>query len=275
MDLGLRGKVAVVTGAGRGIGRAIVMTLAAEGARAAINDFYRERAEAVANEIAAAGGDALPIQADVTSKKSVDAMVKKILDTWGRLDILVNNAGIPAGMLEALDPGIPGVPFMQMTPEEWNKWISLNLIGVFNCCRAALDPMVQQNRGRIVSIVSDAGRIGQPGQSVYSAAKAGIIGFSKALAKETARFKITVNCVAPGETWGTYVSDLAGSREPQTEEQKETRQKLLRLYPLARSMNRLGLPEDLANAVAYFVSDGAEWVTGQVLSVNGGFCMVD
>jgi len=272
MNLGLAEKVALVTGSGRGIGRAIIMTLASEGVKAVVNDFYAERAESVANEINDAGGQAIAIQADLTKDEEVEMMVAKILDHWDRLDILVNNAGIPAGLLESRTKR---GPFIETPRNEYDMWINLDFYGMLSCCRTALQPMAKQNWGRIVNIVSDAGRMGEPGQTIYSGCKAGTIGFSKSLAKEVARYKITVNCVAPSATWETYLSEKSGTANPQTEEQEKRQKAMFRLYPLARSMGRLGLPRDLANAVAYFVSDGAEWVTGQVLSVNGGYSMVD
>jgi NAD(P)-dependent dehydrogenase (short-subunit alcohol dehydrogenase family) len=138
-----------------------------------------------------------------------------------------------------------------------------------------LEVMAKQKYGKIVSIISDAGRIGEPGQVLYSGAKAGIVGSTKALAKEAARYRVNVNCVSASATGGTYTSERSGSENPATPEQKERVEKVMKVYPLARSMGRLGLPSDIANAVAFFASDVSEWVTGQVLSVNGGYCMVD
>jgi 3-oxoacyl-[acyl-carrier protein] reductase len=274
MDLKLKGKVAIVTGSGRGIGRAITTILASEGAKVAVNDYYLERAESVAKEIRDSGGEAIPLQADVTKADQVEQMVKKVLDNWGKVDILVNNAGIPAGVLETNALSLMHT-FRESDKTEWDRLIELDLYGVLNCCRAVVGPMSTQNYGKIVSIISDAGRIGEPRQAVYSGVKAGIVGFSKALAKEVARYKINVNCVAPSATGGTYLSQLTGSDQPRTDEEKERLRKVMSVYPLARSMGRLGIPSDIANAVAFLVSDVSEWVTGQVLSVNGGYCMVD
>lgn len=274
MDLKLKGRVGIVTGSGRGIGRGIVMTLAAEGAKVVVNDYYLDRAEAVAKEIKNAGGEALEVQADITQAAQVDQMVKKVLDQWGKVDILVNNAGIPAGLLEK-NPITLIRTFMESERADWDRMINLDFIGTMNCCKAVLGPMSKQTYGKIVNIISDAGRIGEPRQVVYSGVKAGIVGFSKALAKEVAQFKINVNCVAPSATGQTFTSQLTGSDNPQTPEQKERLSKVMKVYPLARSMGRLGLPSDLANAVAFLASDAAEWITGQVLSVNGGYCMVD
>jgi len=274
MDLKLKGKVGIVTGSGRGIGRGIVMTLAAEGARMAVNDYYLDRAEAVSKEIKEAGGEAIAVQADITKAEQVEQMVKKVVDQWGKVDILVNNAGIPAGVLES-NPLSLMRTFMESERAEWDRLIQLDFMGTLNCCKAVLGRMAPQKYGKIINIISDAGRVGEPRQAVYSGVKAGMVGFSKALAKEVAQFKINVNCVAPSATGQTFTSQLTGSDNPRTDEQKERLNKVMKVYPLARSMGRLGLPSDLANAVAFLASDVSEWVTGQVLSVNGGYCMVD
>jgi len=274
MDLGLKGKVAIVTGSGRGIGRGIAMTLAANGAHVAINDFYLDRAEAVAKEITDTGGKALPVQADVTQSVQVDDMVGKVAAELGAVHILVNNAGIPAGVLET-DPLSLMRTFMDANRSDWEKLINLDFVGVLNCCKAALPYMVKQKYGKIVSIISDAGRVGEPNLAVYSGVKAGVVGFSKALAKEVARYEINVNCVAASATTGTYLSELTGTEAPRNDAERERLDKALKVYPLGRSKKRLGTPTDMANAVAFFVSDVSEWVTGQVLSINGGYCMVD
>ncbi|MBN1614204.1 MAG: SDR family oxidoreductase, partial [Deltaproteobacteria bacterium] len=225
-------------------------------------------------EIKSAGGKAMAAQADVTQTESVEQMVGKVAGEWGTVHILVNNAGIPAGILET-DPLSAMRTFMDSTRADWDKWINLDLFGVMNCCKAVLPFMAKQKYGKIVSIISDAGRVGEPGQVVYSGVKAGIVGFSKALAKEVARHEINVNCVAPSATGGTFLSGLMGTDKPRNEAEQERLDKILKVYPLGRSKKRLGQPSDLANAVAFFVSDASEWVTGQVLSVNGGYCMVD
>jgi len=153
MDLGLKGKVTVVTGSGRGIGRSIAMTLASEGAKVAVNDYYLDRAESVAKEIKEAGGESMPAQADITDAAQVEQMVKKILDKWGKVDILVNNAGIPAGVLETDALSLMHT-FMESNKTEWERLIGLDLYGVLNCCHAVLGPMSSQNYGKIVSIIS-------------------------------------------------------------------------------------------------------------------------
>ncbi len=274
MDLKLKGKVAIITGSGRGIGRIIAKTLAGEGVKVVINDFYLERAESTAKELKTDGFEAMPAQADVTQYEQVEQMVKKVVEAWGRVDILVNNAGLPAGLLES-DPKLGMRAFLETEREVWNRWIQLDTVGTLNCCRAVLEVMAKQKYGKIVNIISDAGRIGEPGQVMYSGAKAGMVGSTKALAKEAARYRVTVNCVSASATTGTYTAERSGSENPTTPEQKERVEKVMKVYPLARSMGRLGLPSDIANAVAFFASDVSEWVTGQVLSVNGGYCMVD
>ena len=274
MDLGLRGRVALVTGAGRGIGRAIAMTLASEGAKVGVNDYYLDRAESVVREIEDKGGAAAPAQADVTRAEEVQGMMDGLAAKWGTVDILVNNAGIPAGVLET-NPLSLARTFMETERGDWEKLIQLDFVGTLNCCKAVLVHMAKQNRGKIVNIISDAGRIGEPRQAVYSGVKAGIVGFSKALAKEVARFKVNVNCVAPSATTGTFLSQLTGTESPATPEQQERLRKIMKVYPLAPAMGRLGLPSDLANAVAFLASEASDWITGQVLSVNGGYCMVD
>ena len=276
MDLGLKDKIAIVTGAGRGIGRQIALTLAGEGAKVVVNDFYEERAKTVADEIKAAGGQAIGVQADVTKFDEVQAMVNRAVEEWGTVHILCNNAG-NAGVLETgagpsqIPAGIAGL-FMEMSQQGWDQWIKVNYYGLLNCARAVLDHMINQKYGKIVTTISDAGRVGEPRQSVYSGAKAAQVGFSKALAKEMGRHCINVNCVAPG---ATYTEATFGRFEDRTDEVKEREQALYRVYPLARGHQRLGLPADIANAVAFLASDRAEWVTGQVLSVSGGYSTVD
>jgi len=228
----------------------------------------------VAEEIKSAGGKAIAAQADVTQGELVEQMVNKVAAEWGTVHILVNNAGIPAGVLET-DPMSMMRTFMDTTRADWDKLINLDFIGVLNCCKAVLPYMSKQKYGKIVSIISDAGRVGEPGQTVYSGVKAGIVGFSKALAKEVCRFEVNVNCVAPSATTGTFLSELLGTGNPRNADEQARLDKILKVYPLGRSKKRLGNPSDLANAVVFLASDVSEWVTGQVLSVNGGYCMVD
>jgi NAD(P)-dependent dehydrogenase (short-subunit alcohol dehydrogenase family) len=274
MDLYLKDRVAIVTGSGRGIGRAIALTLAAEGVRVCVNDIFDDRIDEMVGEIRAAGGEALGVSADVTDRTQVESMVRQVVDAWGTVHILVNNAGIPAPVGSGGGAGGGSGYFQDTTPEAWPKVMDVITFGVLHCTQACLPQMVQQQYGKIVSIISDAGRVGEPRLAVYSMAKAGVVGFSKALAKEVGRFKINVNCVSPGVT---QTESLAGSpvgAAGAAPEERERFQALLRQYPMGRGLQRIGQPQDIANAVAFLVSDRAEWITGQVLSVNGGYAMV-
>jgi NAD(P)-dependent dehydrogenase (short-subunit alcohol dehydrogenase family) len=264
MDLGIKGRVALVTGAGRGIGRQISLTLAEEGVRVAVNDLFEDRAAAVVEEIRGAGGEAMAVAFDVTNYDAVRAAVGRIVGEFGRLDILVNNAGVPAVSTEEVTPGAGGF-FSTSDQAQWDRTMGLITYGVLNCSRAVIEQMTERRWGRIVNIISDAGRVGEPRLVAYSMAKAGVIGFSKALAKECGRFCVTVNCVSPATT-------VTEATRAWIEAQGE---QIMRQYPLARGLNRLGQPSDIANAVAFLASQRAEWITGQVLSVNGGYSMVD
>jgi len=265
MDMGIRDRVALVTGAGRGIGRQICLTLSEEGARVAVNDVFQERADAVAEEIRQAGGQAMGVVADVTDLEAVTAMVSRIADEWGSLDILVNNAGIPV-VTSAEDATVAGGQFFSQSDRaQWDRTMGLITYGVLNCSRAVIEGMSERGWGRIISVISDAGRVGEPRLVAYSLAKAGVVGFSKALAKEVGRYCVTVNCVSPGTT----------ETEATAEWLQAQGERIMRQYPLAKGLNRLGQPADIADAVAFLASQRAEWITGQVLSVNGGYSMPD
>jgi 3-oxoacyl-[acyl-carrier protein] reductase len=245
----LQGKVALVTGSGRGIGRAIATKLAAQGAKVVVN--YQKNAEAageVVSVIEAAGGAALAIQADVSKLDQAQALVKAAVDTYGRLDILVNNAGTTRDNLIAL-----------MKEEDWDVVLSTNLKSVWNVCKAATRTMMKQRYGHIVNITSVSGLAGQGGQTNYSASKAGVIGLTKALAKELGPRNITVNAVAPGFVPTDLTADLPA----------DLREGMLKFTPLGR----FGTVEDIANAVAFLASDEAGYITGQTLSVDGGLVM--
>ena len=242
----LAGQVAIVTGGGQGIGRGIALALAAEGADVAVFDVTMSSAESVAAEVRAAGRRALALHVDVTDLARVDAATAEVVAALGRLDVLVNNAG-----------WTPNEPFAGSAPETWHRVIAVNYVGVLNCTRAALTSMIPARAGRIVSIASDAARVGTPREAVYAGAKAAIMGFSKSLAAEVARHGITVNVVSPATV------DTPLLRGMLTADQIERREK-------ANPMGRLGRPEDVAAAVAFFASPRAGYVTGQVLSVNGG-----
>ncbi len=263
MDLGIKDRVAVVTGAGRGIGRQICLTLGQEGAKVAVNDVFQERADAVAEEIRRAGGQALGVVADVTDLEAVTAMVSRIADEWGAVDILVNNAGLPVS--EGSQDAAAGPFFSRSDRAQWDRTMGLITYGALNCSRAVVEGMSERCWGRIISIISDAGRVGEPRLAAYSLAKAGVVGFSKALAKEMGRYCVTVNCVSPGTTETDATAEWI----------QEQGERIMRQYPLAKGLNRLGQPADIADAVAFLASQRAEWITGQVLSVNGGYSMAD
>jgi NAD(P)-dependent dehydrogenase (short-subunit alcohol dehydrogenase family) len=263
MDLGISGRVALVTGAGRGIGAEIGRTLAAEGVRVAVNDLFQERADESAEEMRRAGAEAIGVAFDVTDFAAVEAGVRRVLDEFGQVDILVNNAGIPAATANDALPSAGGL-FGGTDREQWDRTMGLITYGVLNCARAVIGPMTEKRWGRIVSVISDAGRVGEPRLVAYSMAKAGVVGFTKALAKEAGRNCITVNCVSPATTVTDATKDWIAAQGEQ----------IMRAYPLARGLGRLGQPSDIANAVAFLASERAEWITGQVLSVNGGYSMV-
>jgi len=246
----LKDKVAVVTGSSRGIGRAIALKLASLGAKVVVN--YRTNAEAareVVEAIGALAGQAIAVQADVADAGDAKRLIRAAQTTYGGLDILVNNAGTTRDTLLA-----------RMSEDDWNLVINTNLKGAFNCTKAAIRPMMRQRRGRIVNITSVAGLAGNPGQANYSAAKAGLVGFTKAVAKEVGSRNITVNAVAPG-----YIpTDLTASL-PQ-----ELVEKVIEMTPLGRA----GSSEEIASAVAFLVSDEASFITGVVLRVDGGLAMM-
>ena len=244
--MSLGGHAAIVTGGGQGIGRGIALALACEGADVAIFDVNKTAGAESAGAIRDQGRRALALEVDVTDLASVEAATAEVAATFGRLHVLVNNAG-----------WTPNEPFAGSRPETWKRIVSVNYMGVLNCTRAALALMLPRSAGRIVSIASDAARVGTPREAVYAGAKAAVIGFSKSLAAELARHGITVNVVSPATV------DTPLLRSMLTPEQIERREK-------ANPMGRLGRPEDVAAAVVFFASPSAGYVTGQVLSVNGG-----
>ena len=243
------GKVALVTGGSRGIGRAIALALAAEGARVALCARNVEAAREVEREIATLGGETLAQQADVADAAQVDALVKATLEKLGGLDILVNNAGITRDNL-----------LMRLKEEDWDAVMDVNLKGAFNCCKAAVRPMLKARGGRIVNITSVVGLSGNAGQANYAATKAGLVGLTKTLARELASRNITVNAVAPGLVPDTgMTADLS----------EEASEHMLSQVPLGRA----GTPEDVAHAVVFLASARAAYITGQVLQVDGGMAM--
>jgi 2-hydroxycyclohexanecarboxyl-CoA dehydrogenase len=245
---GLRDKVVVVTGAGRGVGQAIAQRLAAEGARVAVTDVDRDSALTTAETLEGAAGFRL----DITDAAEVNARIAEIAATLGPIDALVNNAG-----WDRL------APFLETDEDLWERVIDINLRGPIRITKAVLPPMVERQSGRIVNISSDAGRVGSTGEAVYSACKAGIIGFGKTVAREMARYGITVNAICPGPTATPLLESMVG----------EGNDKLIDSLKRGIPMRRLGLPEDIAGAVAFVVSDDAGFITGQTLSVSGGLTM--
>jgi 3-oxoacyl-[acyl-carrier protein] reductase len=243
----LEGKVAIVTGASRGIGRSTALALAAEGAAVVVNYASSSgAADAVVAEITAQGGKAIALKADVSQEAEVDQMVETTIAQLGRIDILVNNAGITRDTL-----------LLRMKLEDWQAVIDLNLTGVFLCTRAISKIMLKQKSGRIINITSVAGQMGNAGQANYSAAKAGVIGFTRTMARELASRGITVNAVAPGFIATDMTSDL--NAEP-----------ILQMIPL----KRYGQPEDIAGMVAFLgAAPAAGYITGQVFNVDGGMVM--
>ena len=245
----LDGKCALVTGASRGIGRAVALKLASEGAKVALNFAGNEAAaNAVCEEIKSAGGQAILVKADVSDEAAVQQMVQTVAEAFERIDILVNNAGITRDGLLA-----------RMKEEDWDAVLSTNLKGVFLTTKAATKLMMKQRTGRIVNMASVVGVTGNAGQANYSAAKAGVIGFTKTIAKELASRGITANAVAPGSIDTDMTSALSD----------KAKEAALSGIPLGR----MGTPEDIAAAVLFLVSDQASYITGQVLNVDGGMVM--
>ena len=245
----LDGKVALVTGASRGIGRAIALRLAGAGAKVAINYAGNTaKAEAVKAEIEQNGGEAILVQADVADSSAVEAMVTKVTEAFGQIDILVNNAGITRDGL-----------LMRMKEEDFDAVINTNLKGVFHCTKAVSKLMMKKRSGRIINMASVVGIMGNAGQTNYAAAKAGVIGFSKSAAKELAARGITVNVVAPG----FIDTDMTAAM---TDKAKE-------LTLTGIPMKKMGTPEDVANAVLFLASDCASYITGQTVNVDGGMVM--
>ena len=248
--LDLTGKTALVTGGSRGIGRAIVLRLATQGAVVAFS--YKGNATAAAEVVAAVeamGRRALSIQADARSQEGAEGLVKSVLEAFTKIDILVNNAGITRDNL-----------IMRMNPEEWSEVLETNLFGAFYAIKAVTRPMLKARGGRIINITSVSGQAGQTGQANYSAAKAGLIGLTKATARELASRGITVNAVAPGFVLTELTQDLP----------KNLQDEITARTPLGR----FGTTEEIANAVAFLASDEAAYITGQVLAVDGGLVMM-
>lgn len=247
-------KTAVVTGGARGIGKAICQMLSKQGARVVIADMRVDLAEQTALEIKSDGGRAMAVYVDVTDIESVKEMSRKIHENYGPVEILVNNAGWDRIML-----------FSETTPDFWDRVININYKGVLNCVYVFMNDMIEKKRGRIISISSDAAKVGSSGESVYSGAKGAVISFSKTMARELARYGITVNVVCPGPTETPLVDEI--------KEESQLGQKILGAMEKVIPLRRMGKPEDVAYAVVFLASDEAGYITGQTLSVNGGLTM--
>lgn len=263
MDLGLAGKTAIVTGGGSNIGRAISLTFAREGANLVIAELKKDFGEEVVAKAKTlkTGGRAMVIETDVTKVDTVEALVKKTLDEFGKIDILVNNVGWDIQML-----------FVETTPDFWDKVININYKGVLNCTKAVLPHMIERKSGAIVNIGSDAGRIGEFKEAVYGGCKGAVIAFTKAVARETGRYGIRLNVVCPGLTVPADEEIGSGSMWKVTKEYftPELLEKASKSYPL----RRVAKAQEIANAVVFLASDAASFVTGQTLSVSGGYSMM-
>jgi 3-oxoacyl-[acyl-carrier protein] reductase len=244
----LKGKVALVTGAGQGIGKVIAMKLAKSGATVALNDLNMDGLKAVANEIENSGGKALPLEANVVNMDDVQEMVDKVVQELDGIHILVNNAGITRDAL-----------LLRMTVDDWDSVLSVNLKGVFNCTKSALKYMSKQKEGNIISIASIVGVMGNAGQANYAASKAGVIGFTKTVAKEYAKRGIKANAIAPGFIATAMTDELSD----------KVKEEMMKQIP----MGKLGTPEDVADAVLFLASDASSYITGQVININGGMYM--
>ena len=263
MDLNLGGKTVIVTGGGSNIGRAIALSFAKEQANVVIADLDQVQGQKVVREASSLGGKSLAVKTDVTDYDSVVAMAKRTLDEFGRLDVLVNNVGWTLDRL-----------FIEKPREEWEKEVNINFWGVLNCTRAVLDHMIERKYGKIISIGSDAGRMGEYREAVYAACKGGIIAMSKSLARELGRYGINVNVVCPGVTVPEnpeFAGEMSMWKGPMAQVfTPEAQEKAAKTYPL----RRLGKPEDVAGVVVFLASDAASFITGQTISVSGGYTMM-
>jgi len=249
MDLGIKDHVAIVTGGGSGIGRETCLILAREGVHVAVVDLDLQNAEETAGEVRGVGVKALPLQVDVAKLDQTEEMVERTLAQFGKIDILNNVAG----------RNIPNY-FQDSEKENWDEEINVCLYGVMNCCKSVINPMMEQKQGKIVNVASDAGKAGEKLMAPYSAAKAGIMGFTKSLAKEMGRYWININAVCPGTIKGTGMTTFLD---------EEMEKKWVKAYAL----RRLGMPSDIANMIVFLSSKPSDWITGQSISVNGGYYM--
>ncbi|KJC55937.1 oxidoreductase [Bradyrhizobium sp. LTSPM299] len=255
--LDLAGRVALITGAGQGVGRRIALHFAAHNAGCvAVNDYHLDRAQSVVDEITALGGKAIAVQADVTDLDAVKGMVKTVADAYGSIGVLVNNAGN-----QGIHPRAEvRQPFWEVGPDSWNKTIGVNLYGVMNCTSAVIPGMIARNAaGRIITIISDAGRWGDAGMETYAAAKAGAAGFMRSVARTLGRYQITANSIA--------IAATATETNARVNPKADVDKKILEKYIIRRR----GDPVDVANMALFIASDASPWITGQTYPVNGGF----
>jgi len=245
-------RIAFITGAGSGIGREIAKQLSLRHFKTVVADIQTAKAEETVSMIKESGGEAIAVYCDVTSLESVRNAVDESLQHYGKIDVLVNNAG-----WDKVEP------FLQSEPETWRKIIDINLMGPIHTCKVILPIMIDNGYGKIINIASDAARVGSTGEAVYSAAKGGVVALTKTLAREMARYKINVNCIAPGPSDTPLFQSITAGNE-----------KLAVALEKAIPFRRLAQPEDIAGAVCFFASDDAAYITGQTLSVSGGLTMI-
>jgi 2-hydroxycyclohexanecarboxyl-CoA dehydrogenase len=262
MDLNLNGKTVIVTGGGSNIGRAIALTFAKEKANVIIADYDEAQGNKVADEAKAMGSHVLAIKTDVSQNDQVESMIKTVIDRFGQLDVLVNNVGWQVDDL-----------FVNETRDKWERVVAINFWGMINCTRAVIDHMISRRSGSVVSLGSDAGRMGEYREGIYAGCKAGIIGLTKTLARELGPRGIRLNVVCPGLTIPEDEGAI-GDKSLWQEQLKlftpDAQQKATKAYPL----RKLGKAQDIANAVAFMASDCAGHITGQTLSVSGGYTMM-
>ena len=270
MSQRLKYKVALVTGAGQGVGRAIALELAEDGAAVIVNDLFPDRCNEVVSQIIDKGGRALSAPADITNLEQIEAMIQAAENAYGYINVLVNNAGI---VPERREKGGKTPRFMEMPIEDWEKVINLNLYGSLYCSKSVLPKMIINKDGKIINIISEAGRVGEANLAVYSAAKGAIAAFGKALAKEHGKDCITVNSVALGAV--SHEGIINGPLHPDaTPENNEILKKMLNFYPLGKGLGRVSRPDDISGLVAFLASDRSLFITGQTIGISGGFTMI-